>query len=200
MSHNILLPNSLYSPEAPFPLLSPQHWSQIAKDDLPQPKGTWCATYDDSVVLEWQQRKYCWTVPLDPGTNVVTFFSAPGYNCFKAFVSKLNNPHEELIACDSRIVLDDEASDKETIPNERSLPWPDDIGQSPDRSSLDPASSQGPRAVPTRNMQLPLTSDFNSHGNENEREPVVVQDEEHWLPRSESLLLHWHHKLGNHSF
>ena len=57
VSQKILLPNSLYSPEAPFCLLFPQHWSQIAKDDLPQPKGTWCATYDDSVVLEWQQRK-----------------------------------------------------------------------------------------------------------------------------------------------
>ena len=96
----------------PRRLLSPQHWSQIPKDDLPQPKVTWCATYDDSVVLEWQQRKYRRTVPLDPGTNVATFRSAPGYNHFKAFVSKLNNPHEELIVCDSRLVSDDEASDK----------------------------------------------------------------------------------------
>ena len=94
------------------------------------------------------------------------------------FVSELNNSHEELIACDSRLVSDDEASDEETLLNERSLPWPDDVGQSPDRSSLDPVSSQYPRAVPTRNRQLPRTSDFNIHGNDNEREPVVVQDEE----------------------
>ena len=129
VSQKITLPNSLYSPEAPFRLLSTQHWSQIAKDDLPQPKGTWCATYDNSVVLEWQQRKYCRTVPLDPGTNVATFSSAPGYNRFKAFVSELNNPHEELIACNYRLVSDDKASDKETLPNKRSLLWPDDIGQ-----------------------------------------------------------------------
>ena len=184
MSHKILLPNSLYSTEAPFRLLSPQHWSQIAKDDLPQPKGTWCATYDDSMVLEWQQQKYFWTVPLDPGTNVATFRSAPGYNRFKAFMSKLNKPYEDLIVCKSRLVLDNEISDKETLPNERSLLWLDDVGQSPDRSSLDPASSQGPRAVPTRNRQLLLTSDFNIHGNDNDREPVVVQDKENWLPSS----------------
>ena len=115
-------------------------------------------------------------------------------------MSELNNPHEELIACDSRLVSDDEASDEENLPNERSLPWPDGVGQSLDRSSLEPASSQGPRAVPIRNRQLPLTSDFNIHGNDNEREPLVMQDEENWLPRSESVLLHWHHKLGNHSF
>ena len=111
VSHKILLPNSLYSPEAYFRLLFLQHWSQIAKENLSQPKGTWCAKYDESVVLEWQQRKYRWTVPLDPGTNVATFFSAPGYNCFKAFVYELNNPHEELISCNSRLVSDDEASD-----------------------------------------------------------------------------------------
>ena len=112
-------------------------------------------------------------------------------------MSELNNPHKELIACNSRLVSDDGASGNKTLLNERSLPWPDDVGQLPDRSSLDPASSQGPRAVPTRNRQLPLTSKFNIHGNDNEREPVVVQDEENWLPRSESLLLHWHHKLGH---
>ena len=76
-SHKILLSNSLYSPEDYFCLFSPQHWSQIIKDDLPQPKGTWCATYYDSVVLEWQQRKICRTVPLDPGTNVSTFHYTP---------------------------------------------------------------------------------------------------------------------------
>ena len=162
MSQKILLPHSLYSPEAPFRLLYTQHWSQISKDALLQPKGTWCATYDNSVVIEWQQRKYCRTVPLDPGTNVTTFRSAPGYNRFKAFVSELNNPHGELFACDSRPVSDDKASDKETLPNERSLPWSDDVGQSPDKSSLDPASYQGhvPSLPEIGNSRLPriLTS------------------------------------------
>ena len=115
-------------------------------------------------------------------------------------MSKLNNSHEDLIACDFRLVLDEEASDEETLLNERSLLWPDNLGQSPDRSSVDPASSQGPCAVPTRNRKLSLTSDFNIHGNDNEREPVVVQDEENRLPRSESLILHRHHKLGHLSF
>ena len=95
---------------------------------------------------------------------------------------------------------DDEASNEENIPNEKSLLCPDGVGQSPDRSSLDPASYQDPRAVPTRIRQLLLTSDFSIHGNDNEREPVVVQDEEKWLPSSQSLLLHRHHKLGHFFF
>ena len=105
-------------------------------------------------------------------------------------MSKLNNQHEELIACDSRLVSDEEASDEETLPNKRSVLCPDDVGQLPDISSLDPASSQGPRSVPVGNRQLPLTSDFNIHGNDNEKELVVLQDEENRLPSSESLLLH----------
>ena len=169
MSHKILLPNSLYSTEAPFRLLTPQHWSQIVKDDLPQPKRTWCATYENSVVLVWQKRKYCRTVPLDPKANVATLRSSPGYNRFKAFVTELNNPHKEIIAYDSRLVSDNESSDEETLPNKRSLPRPDDVGKLPDRYSLDPASSQGPRAKPTKNRQLLVTSDFNIHGNDNER-------------------------------
>ena len=31
---------------------------QTAKDNKPNPRGTWCATYDDEIVLWWNQRKY----------------------------------------------------------------------------------------------------------------------------------------------
>ena len=49
--HNIEIPNSLYVKESPSKLLSPQHWAQTVKDHQPRQHGTWCATYDDKVVL-----------------------------------------------------------------------------------------------------------------------------------------------------
>lgn len=40
--HSIYLPNSLYCPNLPLPLLSPQHWAQSAKDHHPMQDGTRC--------------------------------------------------------------------------------------------------------------------------------------------------------------
>eukprot|EP00978_Attheya_sp_CCMP212_P048437 scaffold520491_cov145-Attheya_sp.AAC.1 len=38
--HVITLPGTLYAENAPFRLLSPQHWSQQANDNHPRPRGT----------------------------------------------------------------------------------------------------------------------------------------------------------------
>jgi hypothetical protein len=54
--HDIRIPGSFYVPDCPSRLLSPQHWAQKAKDNHPMRHGTWCATYDDEIVLEWNQR------------------------------------------------------------------------------------------------------------------------------------------------
>jgi hypothetical protein len=53
--HDIVAPNSFYVPNCPSQLLSPQHWAQKAKDNHPKRHGTWCATYDDEIILEWHQ-------------------------------------------------------------------------------------------------------------------------------------------------
>jgi len=69
--HAIVLPNTYYARDAPYKLLSPQHWSQVADDNTPAKHGTWCATYADAIVLEWNQRKYRRTIPLSAHTNVL---------------------------------------------------------------------------------------------------------------------------------
>ena len=84
--HEIELPNSLYVPESPSKLLSPQHWAQTAKDHRPLQHGTWCATYHDRVVLHWNQRTAQRTIALNQGSsNVAALYTAPGYENFKAF-------------------------------------------------------------------------------------------------------------------
>ena len=79
-----MIPNTLYVPEAPLRLLSPQHWSQEAHDN----NGTWCATFHDSLVLYWKQNKYRRTVMLDPTINTAVINSAPSIRQFKAFTAK----------------------------------------------------------------------------------------------------------------
>jgi hypothetical protein len=82
-THEVLLPKLFYVPQATTRLLSPQHWAQVAEDNSPSPRGTWCATYGDSIVLQWDQRQYTKTLALDvSGANVATMFDAPGYRQF----------------------------------------------------------------------------------------------------------------------
>jgi hypothetical protein len=78
-THNILLPNTYYSPHGKHRLLCPQHWAQTAKDNTPHPNGTWCATYADYVVLYWNKQQYRRTVKLLPHTNVGVIRTAPGF-------------------------------------------------------------------------------------------------------------------------
>jgi hypothetical protein len=56
--YTLTLPNTYFAPNAPCHLLSHQHWSQTEKDNRPSLRGTWCTTYNDSLVLWWGQQKY----------------------------------------------------------------------------------------------------------------------------------------------
>jgi hypothetical protein len=77
--HDVLLPNTYYSPHGKHRLLCPQHWAQTVNDHHPQPNGTWCATYADCVILYWDQQNYQRTVKLLPHSNVGVIRTAPGY-------------------------------------------------------------------------------------------------------------------------
>jgi hypothetical protein len=40
--HTFTIPNAYYHANSPYRLWSPQHLSQIAKDNVPRKRGTWC--------------------------------------------------------------------------------------------------------------------------------------------------------------
>jgi hypothetical protein len=63
-THKIRVPNTIYSANNRSRLMSPQHWAQVANDRYPIRYGTWCATYDDRIVLYWDQRRYSRTAYL----------------------------------------------------------------------------------------------------------------------------------------
>ena len=54
--HDIIILDLFYVPDATSHLLSPQHWAQKAKDNHPKRHSTWCGTYDDEIILKWDQR------------------------------------------------------------------------------------------------------------------------------------------------
>jgi hypothetical protein len=74
--HLFNIPNTNYAPLAPHWLLSPQHWSQAANDNIPNSNGTWCGTYADHVQLHWSQCQFSRTDPIDVSTNTATLYTA----------------------------------------------------------------------------------------------------------------------------
>ena len=51
MVHSFTIPETYYNRGSPYRLLSPQHRSQVANDNFPKPRGTWCGTYEDAIEL-----------------------------------------------------------------------------------------------------------------------------------------------------
>ncbi|KAI2505304.1 hypothetical protein MHU86_9104 [Fragilaria crotonensis] len=89
--HDIVIPHGLYVKDSPSKLLSPQHWAQTAQDFKPLPRGTWCATYHDSIQLHWAQRQHTKTVRLNQGVATLqpcillqaTRLSTPSATCVR---------------------------------------------------------------------------------------------------------------------
>ena len=68
-----------YVKEAPKQILSPQHWLRMSGDNMEKKKGTWCAMYDNMVVLHWDQITQKCTIILDLQMNTTTLFSSMGF-------------------------------------------------------------------------------------------------------------------------
>jgi hypothetical protein len=180
--HNIIVPDSYYVPDCPSRLLSPQHWAQKAKDNHPKPHGTWCATYDDEIVLEWHQRQYRRTIKLDQkGTNTGWIFTAPGFKGYHAFSAEVHEDIDEFntsLAYQSTMITDDEQepeTDDQSIGDKQSIASETDV---------------------TR--QDPLTTDFKMNGPAHAPSPTIIIDEEDtMLQDASALFLRWHHRLGH---
>ena len=78
-----IIPRSFYIPNAPHHLFSPQHWAQHQRNTSNKAR---CITYDQSIVLEWENRAKSKTIPLDiRGSNVGIMRTSPGFQAFSAF-------------------------------------------------------------------------------------------------------------------
>lgn len=83
--HDMIIKDAMYSKQAPTRLFSPQQWARQSVDHRPEADGTRCTTFDNRILLEWEQRKYKKTVPLDGKTNVGIMTTAPSIRRYKAF-------------------------------------------------------------------------------------------------------------------
>ena len=86
-THTIRIPNSLYVPELPMSLLSPQHWAQEANDNTPIQHGTRMENFADGCKLIWNQLDFAKTIPFEVATNTPVFRTAPSTCSYCAFAA-----------------------------------------------------------------------------------------------------------------
>ncbi|CAB9503016.1 unknown protein [Seminavis robusta] len=132
--HHFVIPDTYYNPSTPYRLLSPQHWAKVAEDNLPQQRGTWCATYEDSVELFWGQRSFRRVIPLSSSNNIAIVRSAPSYSKLHSFCSEIaSTVHAdiqgsevdelELLCCPAASISDDESSISSTSSYDDEADW-----------------------------------------------------------------------------
>lgn len=178
--HQISIPNTFLVVEATTRLLSPQHWAVEAKDNYPSKDGTWCGTYHDRIILQWGQRQFTRTIPLDrKGTFTGTIQSAPGFDRYDNFCSDAEYLDIPVDCFDAHQVSDDEDDDEESV---GSFEQQDDSDDMPELRAK------------------PYDVDFLFKTEYSDQDVPVIIDEEDSMPQDASAdFLRWHHRLGHPS-
>jgi len=83
ITRTIKIPNTLYCKEAPYCLLSPQHWSQQSKN----PSGTYCKVGHKFIELIWKNSNLHRKIKIDPSNNCGIIWSTPGYSRYSEFMA-----------------------------------------------------------------------------------------------------------------
>jgi hypothetical protein len=203
MVHSFTIPETYYNRGSPYRLLSPQHRSQVANDNFPKPRGTWCGTYEDAIELQWAQRRFKRTIKLDQRSNVGIFRSAAGYSKLHIFCHELRalneNPLEEGdFYCLSTRQGSHEVSDDEMSEH------PSEVNQDEDRLDLGVPTDEQDIPLARRHPELPddAFTDLgpaDGGGGENWVD-IVPEDEEVQGLTAQAQLLAWHYRLGHVSF
>lgn len=214
-AHSFLIPGSLYVPDSPVKLFSPQHWAQVSKDDHPIQDGTWQKTLAKKVILCWGQEQYSRTIEYN-SANVATFHTSPGSRKYVAFRSMYarNAIDDEQFQCFNTTVVTDDEDDGDDDASVNSDSWP-----------FEPEGDKPP-AEPPPDVRLAFTpfrlpSDVQTSTPENHEEgfaasgshqtsfdkysgcDVVPDTDEDTISKKMSPtaeLIYWHYKLGHLPF
>jgi len=152
-------------------------------DHTPMRYGTRCVTLDDNIIIQWRQRKFQMTVPIDKAVNVGTFHLATGYQAFQAFCIEAgfdDDDDHNPVCFPSTVVSDDEG---------------DDDSITPDLINRDDDDDE---SVVLRSE--PLETPFDITPDDITTEHVVEPDEEDKLENLSAQLLRLHHKHNHISF
>jgi hypothetical protein len=194
-THKIRVPNTIYSANNRSRLLSPQHWAQGANDKYPIRYGTWCATYDDRIILYWDQRRYSRTAYLlNENSNIGVIRGVRNMSGEKHYARIAKAFRNEIIAMPAVLETirhsvdeyEDEQKEEPTMSPEESQGqdrYPMSIQRTIDESDYDDYEKV--------NYELKLddlTSDLRLDQIKTSKKGMIDPQQEY---------LHWHYKLGH---
>ena len=78
-THDIILDDVLYVPQAQVRLLCPQQWAQQAKLKHPQDTGTYSVNHSDGIILFWNNGTSTKTIPWSKKTNTAYLRTLPSF-------------------------------------------------------------------------------------------------------------------------
>ena len=110
-AQSFVIPNTYYSPEGKYRILSLQHWEKTQKINEGQHKNPHAITNDQHVTLMWNMNNNQLTVPLNKTSNVGILQGVTNDNP-KHDLSKIlvNKGQERFIACPT-VQLDEDEED-----------------------------------------------------------------------------------------
>jgi hypothetical protein len=185
-----------YMPTLSCNILSPQHWAQSAKDNYPLPRGTWCGTYEDAVILHWDQREFRRTLLLDQdGANVGTIYTSPSIERFDKYCNTADVDNDPV--CYDAHSHDD--APMAATPHEVT---PDDEEGGDGSVNSDQDSSHSDHSQCTTECtddQHQRSSPVNFDTDTSEEEPTCDEDQERPMEENDStrLFQQWHQRLGH---
>ena len=189
MSHTFIIPGTIYAPQAPHRLLSPQHWSQAANDNHPTTNGTWCATYSDHIILHWYQCNYKRTIPLDRSTNTATLYTAAGFTAATALCNNLIHFSPDAYA---HLIPPEELNYKELTEENEDF--------TPELQNGSPMELQGTIALPPHldiTDKTPPPPEWLNMNFQDGSSPAEDQQMESQTPSPQNLWTYWHQRLGH---
>jgi GAG-pre-integrase domain len=206
MTHAFLIPGSLYIPDSPARLFSPQHWAQERKDNSPKRNGTWQATFADHVMLVWGQEAYRKRIPFDKA-NVATFSTTAGCKQFRIFSACLEDvggdhdgSEESFTAFDATLIVDDEDDDQDPRDNESSAADDESLAPIPETRTTHPI----PGREDDDDVGYTKTEGHHDTSYEKYKDVATIEDvpedefEGRMQPTAEIML--WHYRLGHIPF
>jgi hypothetical protein len=201
MSHAFLIPGSLYIPDSPARLFSPQHWAQERKDNFPKRNGTWQATFADHVKLVWGQERFSRRIPLDK-SNVATFSTTAGCKNFRVFQACIEatddkDPDERPFTAFDATLIEDDEDDFPTDPTASEETTDNDASIIPVQQ---PGRLQGQKDI-EENEDPGYSRTTGNHNTSYDKYTATIENEvddefDGKLKPTTELML-WHYRLGH---
>ena len=183
VNHSFQIKDVYYVKSLPFRIWSPQHVSQQLA------RTSWCTTYQQEIVLYWNEGENYKTIRLTKNSNIGLMSSAAKFKEYAAFLHENPDTITKMTCFPTNVISDDEFSGDEgnddTLADD--ITMTDESSQTPGiQETTIPPEQRGPQLIDFLDEEL------------NTSQVQYYPERELQSPQAE--LLRWHYRFGHCSF